>query len=435
MTNTYPEETEDGRDSLMVMDPERLKIFVDYMESHPVGLVCSPPHSGKTTLGMQLHKHYLTNNYNTVYISLATLESNPHAHSYEGFNEFWMSKTDSSWTSISSSIVPTRIIVDEAQVIYDNAGFFWGTLKELSSTQYKHNIRVLLLGTHHPTYKIMTPMTFPDSLGLSSLHLIEDEFGWSQACMSKSDKGDSSSALLNLYQKFPNGGSPEDMLKHLASKIFLNHLSSSHALYWVHNWQPTDQEATFLHRLLLKCDPDSTFEFIDCIGNPTIEIFLKIGIIIEDYSYEKMYFAAPIMRIVLSNQLFTAPVNMQNLPTKTFDELLVWTIERISSSVLKNSFGQGYDSYLLEQTWQMEWYCTAKSAIPENPTISPDGGQYEVIPMNDWAILDFHHHSKCVRNLMPNFWYILYSDDYEQVTIVRHDKEDCVLHLIGDDFK
>nr|CAG8605255.1 1991_t:CDS:2 [Entrophospora candida] len=134
MTNTYPEETEDGRDSLMVMDPEHLKIFVDYMESHPVGLVCSPPHSGKTTLGMQLHKHYLTNNYNTVYISLATLESNPHAHSYEGFNEFWMSKTDSSWTSISSSIVPTRIIVDEAQVIYDNAGFFWGTLKELSST-------------------------------------------------------------------------------------------------------------------------------------------------------------------------------------------------------------------------------------------------------------------------------------------------------------
>src|SRR5437764_6355026 len=65
---------------------------------------------------------------------------------------------------------------------------------------------------------------------------------------------------------------------------------------------------------------------------------------------------------------------MQNSPTKTFDEFLVWTIERISSSVLKNSFGQGYDSYLLERTWQMEWYCAVKSAIPENATISPDVG-------------------------------------------------------------
>ncbi|CAG8595372.1 1188_t:CDS:1 [Paraglomus occultum] len=167
---------------------------------------------------------------------------------------------------------------------------------------------------------------------------------------------------------------------------------------------------------------------------------------------------------------------MQNSPTKTFGEFLVRTIERMRPSVLRDSFGRGVDDCLLERTWQMEWYRTARTAAPEESTISPDvgyvfgsdgfldfyvdgdygwgvelmregkrlgdhakrfeqGGQYEVIPMNDWAILDFRHHFKRVRNLMPNFWYVLYSDDYKQVTIVRHDKEDRVLRLIGDDFK
>ena len=124
----------------------------------------------------------------------------------------------------------------------------------------------------------------------------------------------------------------------------------------------------------------------------------------------------------------------------------------------------------------MEWYRTAKSVIPKDTTISPDvrhifgsngfldfyvdgkygwgiellregrrlgdhakrfdqDGEYKTIPMNEWVVIDFRHHSKRVRNVNPNFWHVLYSDDYKQVTILHHDKEDRVLRLIGDDFK
>ncbi|CAG8737508.1 402_t:CDS:2, partial [Acaulospora morrowiae] len=128
---TYLEEAEDGRNDLMVMDPERLKIFVDYMEKRPVGLVRSP--------------------------SLAPLESNPDGYKYKGFNEFWKSKTGSSWMSISNSILPARIIVDEAQVVYGSIYFLEDTVNELSSTQHKHDIWVLLLNTYQPNLQHYIP--------------------------------------------------------------------------------------------------------------------------------------------------------------------------------------------------------------------------------------------------------------------------------------
>ncbi|CAG8601206.1 8855_t:CDS:1, partial [Paraglomus brasilianum] len=219
---------------------------------------------------MRLQEHYLTRNFNAVYISLASYKPDT-----QDFDEFWKLKIGSTWMSISSSIMPTRIIVDEAQVIYGGVQFFWGTLKVLSSTLGQHDIRVLLLGTYHPTYNIVMPMTFPDALGLSSLRLTQGEFGklvgmyvqkrqmgrpfnitksvekviFNFAC---GYVGICRTTLTDLYQKFPNSRSPEDMLKHLASRAFLNRLLTSHALYWVHDWQPKDQEADFLHKLLLK---------------------------------------------------------------------------------------------------------------------------------------------------------------------------------------
>ncbi|CAG8611008.1 9954_t:CDS:1, partial [Dentiscutata heterogama] len=44
-------------------------------------------------------------------------------------------------------------------------------------------------------------------------------------------------------------------------------------------------------------------------------------------------------------------------------------------------------------------------------------GTYADIPLKQWAILDCRHHSKKVRELKPNFWYVLYSDDFKSVTI------------------
>ncbi|RHZ47779.1 hypothetical protein Glove_567g20 [Diversispora epigaea] len=60
------------------------------------------------------------------------------------------------------------------------------------------------------------------------------------------------------------------------------------------------------------------------------------------------------------------------------------------------------------------------------------GGKYANIPLKDWVIIDFRHHSKDVRELKPNFWYVLYEDDFKQVTIKRNGHDDKVLVLYGD---
>lgn len=60
------------------------------------------------------------------------------------------------------------------------------------------------------------------------------------------------------------------------------------------------------------------------------------------------------------------------------------------------------------------------------------GGQSNVIPLNEWAIIDFRHHSKVIRELRPNFWYVIYSDDYEKVVIKRLNHIDQTIVLRGD---
>ena len=121
----------------------------------------------------------------------------------------------------------------------------------------------------------------------------------------------------------------------------------------------------------------------------------------------------------------------------------------------------------------MDWYRAATSASPIGATISPDGGpvfgsagfldfyvnadlcwgiellregdrmkehaarftqggQSNVIPLNEWAIIDFRHHSKVIRELRPNFWYVIYSDDYEKVVIKRLNHIDQTIVLRGD---
>ncbi|PKB93569.1 hypothetical protein RhiirA5_483225 [Rhizophagus irregularis] len=171
------------------------------------------------------------------------------------------------------------------------------------------------------------------------------------------------------------------------------------------------------------------------------------------------------MRSVLSNYLFKAPLNVNQSPSSTFDEFLLRTIERMSSSTLKESLGKR--SYLYERTWQMEWFCIAKTVIPENALVSSDIGEsfdfyvdngycwgveliyegeklkkyaekfesdgiYAEIPLKQWAILDFRHNTKQVRMPKKNFWYVLYSDDYKTVIIKRKDCDDIKLNLQGD---
>ncbi|CAI2164812.1 18489_t:CDS:2, partial [Funneliformis geosporum] len=146
------------------------------------------------------------------------------------------------------------------------------------------------------------------------------------------------------------------------------------------------------------------------------------------------------------------PLNFNQSPANTFDEFLVRTVERVSPSTLKNSFGRG--SYLYERGWQMEWFRTAQTVIPEDASIISDvGGTFGSVGFLDfyidngycWGVwgVELTHEVKSWTNMpkdffmarkpKQNFWYILYSKDYKCVTIKRKDHKDINLSLRGDD--
>ncbi|CAG8592147.1 4995_t:CDS:2, partial [Acaulospora colombiana] len=441
-----------------------------------------PPSSGKSTLGQVLRDYFESLNYDSIYISLASIKGKQEIYDEVLFENFWKKKVGRTWTEISECKKDTYVFIDEIQIIYGNrTPFFWGIVKDLLSSESNlQNIRIILLGTYHPTLDPqMTPVEIRHTLGLDALLLTWEEVH--QLIMfyiqrhatlgspSFNIPGPVQKAIFNL-----TGGYPVEMLRYLASSYLRDGIiSTARAFHWIRDWNITDEESEFIRKKLLHQIgiPFSA----DYASNPVTNKFVKMGLFSTFDSDERIQFSAPITRVILSHYLFTAPVNFKSLPARTFDEFLVRTIERMSPSKLSESIGKGYgdNSHLYERSWQMEWYRTATTVVPEGTSISADvgavfgsvgfldfyvngklcwgieltregnslkvhaerfeqGGKYADIPLKDWAIIDFRHHTKQVRELKQNFWYVLYDDNYKCVIIKRRDQDDKVLALHGD---
>ena len=241
----------------------------------------------------------------------------------------------------------------------------------------------------------------------------------------------------------------EEILRFLASSSLRTSITStSRAFYWTENWHPSEDEADFIRKMLFICR-DNDFHPFD--GDSIAKRFIKSGVFATDSTNGNMKFSAPITRIILSHRLFTS--SLAKSPTTSFEDFLTRTIERFCPTKLINSLGKGVNSYLLERTWQMEWYRSATTVVPMDATVSADvgpvfgssgfldfyvngshswgiellregdklqehanrfgtGGTYSNIPLKKWAVLDFRCQLKEVRDPKQNFWYVCYSDDY-----------------------
>ncbi|RUS22669.1 hypothetical protein BC937DRAFT_87947 [Endogone sp. FLAS-F59071] len=376
----YPEETDEGPDSLMVLSEERIKIAVDYMNNHSAGLLRSPPYTGKSSFGMKLCDHFLNLNEDAIYISFAELAGKKECYDEDLFNAYWEEETARTWRDIFKCKTPTKIIIDEVQTIYgDCAPFFWGSIKAHLSKP-KNNHRVLLLATYNLALMPgSTPIVFQDPLGLDALRLTETEFEElvkkyvqkKQAqhrssqfeipeevrkAIYNSTRGHAGicrSTLTSLRHMFADGAVAKKMLQYLVSSTFLLDLLGTRALNWVRKWEPTREEASFLRSALYKCDSNSSFT-ASLDDDDFLHDLSKIGIITKSSQQGRYEFVAPIMRIFMSQRLFTAPTNLPKSPLETFDEFLMRSIERMCPSTLRNSFGKGVTGRLLERTWQME---------------------------------------------------------------------------------
>ncbi|KAF8458592.1 hypothetical protein BGX38DRAFT_1151994 [Terfezia claveryi] len=109
----------------------------------------------------------------------------------------------------------------------------------------------------------------------------------------------------------------------------------------------------------------------------------------------------------------------------------------------------------------MGWYKAATTTVPRHATVSADvgaifgsvgyldfyvngdmnwgielfieDGAYAVIPLKEWVVIDFRHHSKAVQDPQPNFLYALYEDNYNIITLKQLGHVDQKLVLRGID--
>ncbi|CAG8453033.1 4396_t:CDS:1, partial [Paraglomus occultum] len=464
----YPPESDEGRDSLMVISPCRLKMIDEFMTANRFSLLRSPPYTGKTTLGVVLRDYFLALNHKAVYISLAGMAGKETRFNENLFQHYWKERVGHTWDEIIRWTEPTEIIIDEAQIIYgDCAPFFWGDLKELMSTPWENiTLRVLLLATYDPALNSQpSPVHFTNTLGLDALRITSDEFERLVATFVERRRALGNEAfgiptpvkkaifnlanghadlcrfaLTSMHHMFRDNDSDSavNMLRYLASSHFRTALQCTRAFVWTQNWSPTVQESEFLSKIFLSCDSES-FCNVGVDSNPVAKSFFKLGLLTT--INHRSLFTAPIMRIVLGHCLFTVSGGSKSSPAITFDEFVMRTIERMKPSILSKSLGRGTDqeSYLLERTWQMEWYRAATSAVPVNATVSPDvggvfgsvgfldfyvdgdlcwgvellregdrmkehrkrfaqDGEYKNIPLKEWVIIDFRHQSKPITS-------------------------------------
>ena len=502
----YGKFTGEGADKLSFISEERLAKFEEWMKNNPVGLLRSPPSSGKTTLA-QLLEGYLSNKgRRVVRISMLRLVGQERELEHaDYFNEFWKERVKTTWTECSDCEAQTDIIIDEAQVLYDKVPFFWARLKSLMQADGRNpNLRVLLLSMYGDRclLGIATPLDFPSTLGLDDLRLLRPEFDQVVNSFIDLQEPDLNFSIplaardaifratgghaglirrtLKLLRDFyRDNRCPEaHMLNFLASSDYRNSIKSVRAFAWADRWEMTAYDEKFLRSAFYSCDSASTFRVdLDDRGfAESVAKFVRSGLVTHAGN-NRMQFAAPLMRIVLGQRLFTAQLTITDKPRDTdFYAFLRLSIQRMRPSVLRKSMshGSGADAALYERMWQMEWYRAASSAVPENVTISPDvgpvfgssgfldfyvngayqwgvelsregqkmkdhakrfaeHGAYTDIPLKQWAIIDFRHRTKTVSSFLPNFWHALYTDDFRTITLRCKDQEDIVLTLRDDE--
>lgn len=499
---SYPVDSDEGPDSMVIISPDRMKFIEQYMTDHRFVLIRSPPYSGKSTLGQWIRDSLILQGHRAYYISLAGIQGKDARFNEEPFQRFWQTRIGYTWDEIlaSEDSMSLSIIIDEAQVIYGNtAPFFWGSLKELiSNTKKNASLRIILLASYDPLMiQQITPISFLYTLGLDALRLRRDEFNQllerfvehqhtigspnfeipqsvqdAIFSLTGGHAGLCRTTLRYLCHNYRDGPvATMTILRDLTSADFKINLTTTRAFHWIENWNPSPIETELLRRILLLYDAESCVS-VDLIADSATYNFVRTGIL--TMVDNKFQFSAPIMRMILIHRLFTAPGGSLRSESISFQEFLIRTIERMDPSMLQTSLGLGQTSRLLERTWQMGWYKAATTAVPSHATVSADvgaifgsvgyldfyvngdlnwgiellregdrmkqyakrfieDGAYAVIPLKEWVIIDFRHHSKAVQDPQPNFLYALYEDDYNIITLKQLGHADQKLVLRGID--
>ncbi|CAG8706072.1 36548_t:CDS:2, partial [Racocetra persica] len=441
-----------GIDRLVVISEERLSEFNRQWDLYKIILLRSPPGSGKTTFAKWIELNNKDHVRVVRRISMSHLNRISGAFENENiFNASWKRFAGETWTNCLHSTTPTDILIDEAQILYCKAAFFWNDIKNLQDRP-NHNLRVILLSMYSdcPTVnggENYTPIEFQHALGIEQLHNVRDAIFNATAGHPHLVR----KSLRNLKSYCRRGNNDAiDMLLYLVSCDYFCAIEKTRVFDWLKNLELTSDDANFLRNAYYKVDSASTFTFDphDQEMYQTAKKFKRSGLITEALE-ERFQFAAPIVRIILGTKLFKARTSLTQS---------IAVVMRVR---------------LIERQWQIEWLLAATSAVPTGNSINPDVGQVygtpgyldfyingklnwgvelmregkkmadhidrfgnegrnKNIPFDRWAIIDFRHNSNVPKKLEPNVWYALYADNYKTITVRRQGHEDVILNLCGD---
>jgi hypothetical protein len=185
----------------------------------------------------------------------------------------------------------------------------------------------------------------------------------------------------------------------------------------------------------------------------------------------RLEFAAPTLKTIFIDRLYGSK-RAEKGPT-SFEGFIEDCIQRLNRTILQESFSRGKtDGPLYERQWQMEFYRAATSLLSDKQVPSADvgaifgskgkldfyingslkwgiellregedalghaqrfeeGGDYWKMrdKISVYALLDFR--SSKPREMKDYFWYLIYSENFETITICRKGKEDVVVPLLN----
>ena len=105
---------------LAIISDERLHNIDEFMTSHWVALLRSPPESGKTTLSVLFREYLEKRGHYVVNISMLDLNGTRKwgMDSNEAFDAYWVELMGKTWTELMNHQTQVDVIIDEAQVLY-----------------------------------------------------------------------------------------------------------------------------------------------------------------------------------------------------------------------------------------------------------------------------------------------------------------------------
>ncbi|CAB4446927.1 unnamed protein product [Rhizophagus irregularis] len=413
--------------------PPLIKDLID----KKVILVRSPPFSGKTSVA-QILEYTLVNapefsNYRVIRISLLWKIG----INWDTFGEKWKRIVGVSWEEWTNQcdLIPTILIVDEAQLIYgkekkvdgnnkESADQFWMIVKGLLQEVTRINIIMFAAYGYRSSNHtgLTTPVTLPE---LNCKSLIDINFTPSELkkyvekFSSKYFKNLSQRSVSKLYKYIlvvTEGHA--GLVRHILTSIengmkkridtncltweeifkYLNSESFDSSIY--NNCRAVPNVFALSNEQIKLCEDiylKGKIRYVDSNEDSVYLVKSGISIIKNDIDGTYLTFVAPLLKRSFFQQNYGVHNSTDSTPTDLYHfivKIFTAMCNKLSREILRKMLGFGSDGRILEQTWQKEFYGIGTQVLGKDYFLSCDVGSvfgcdgkidYYVDKL-DWAI-------------------------------------------------